>query len=430
MGRYNDRMTPAAEGPGDRIARFLLAQGADRLAHAHGRTLFDHLLGTRAILAAWREPQWLQDAGALHSVYATDVYPHPLLALSRRDEVRAVSSERAERLAYLFAVVARVPLFEAAERLAPDVPDELRVAARCPDGASAVTLARPEISALLVLHMANALEQTRENAMEPQLWPPLVQRLAALTDAESAVAPALATADAGRARYHRYVDAFSSAGSAALRTPYPDLTSMPWHDVSRFSIAAALEREYPTIRRELLALDGTAFRPEHEPIERRGDWDVRFLYQRGKKHHDVCAQCPVTTRIIESHATLRAPAGLIYVSRLAAGTELAPHRGPTNVRLRCHLGLQVPPGDCALRVGGEQRRWEEGRAFVFDDSFEHDAWNRTAGDRLVLVVDLWHPDLTATEIALLEGLQRYALGYAHQYERYWAVNADVSANGS
>jgi aspartate beta-hydroxylase len=120
---------------------------------------------------------------------------------------------------------------------------------------------------------------------------------------------------------------------------------------------------------------------------------------------------------------MRTAAGLIYVSRMRAGTHIAAHRGPTNLRLRCHLGIAVPRGDCAIRVSDETRRWTEGRCLVFDDYFEHEAWNHTSEDRIVLIVDLWHPGLSEAEIRLLEGLQWYAYSYARRLNRYWASNA-------
>jgi beta-hydroxylase len=66
---------------------------------------------------------------------------------------------------------------------------------------------------------------------------------------------------------------------------------------------------------------------------------------------------------------------------------VVPHRGYQGEFLRCHLGLEVPAGDCALRVGGEVRRWAEGRSLVFDDRLEHDAWNLTPHERVVLLID-------------------------------------------
>jgi aspartyl/asparaginyl beta-hydroxylase (cupin superfamily) len=70
----------------------------------------------------------------------------------------------------------------------------------------------------------------------------------------------------------------------------------------------------------------------------------------------------------------------------------AGHCGPTNARLRLHLGLVVPDG-CSIRVGDEVRSWVEGRCLLFDDSFEHEVWNDADEERLVLIVDVWHPDL-------------------------------------
>jgi hypothetical protein len=45
----------------------------------------------------------------------------------------------------------------------------------------------------------------------------------------------------------------------------------------------------------------------------------------------------------------------------------------------------------------------------------------------VLIVDIWHPDLSSAEIHLLSGLHRYASGYARRLDRYWAVNAAARA---
>lgn len=74
-------------------------------------------------------------------------------------------------------------------------------------------------------------------------------------------------------------------------------------------------------------------------------------------------------------------------------------------------------------MGGETQRWLEGKCLVFDDSLEHEAWNRTAKPRIVLIVDFWHPELTPAEIAYLEGLHRYASYQADSLNRYWSANA-------
>lgn len=242
-----------------------------------------------------------------------------------------------------------------------------------------------------------------------------------LPAADGAIAPP--DPEAGRRRFQRYVEGFPLQGARRPGLVYPDLPSRPWHDPGDFPLVAYLESHFEEIRAELLALTDNRFNPESERIGRTGDWDVAFLYERGRRHDETCAACPVTTRGIETRQTIRTMAGLIYVSRMRAHTHIDAHRGPTNLRLRCHLGIDVPDGDCAIRVGDATREWTEGRCLVFDDYFEHEAWNHTDEDRLVLIVDLWHPGLSDTEVMLLEGLHTYAYVHAERLGRYWSANA-------
>jgi aspartyl/asparaginyl beta-hydroxylase (cupin superfamily) len=86
--------------------------------------------------------------------------------------------------------------------------------------------------------------------------------------------------------------------------------------------------------------------------------------------------------------------GVVTFSVLQPVTTINPHRGYQGDFLRCHLGLSIPAGDCRLRVGGVDRSWEPGRAMVFDDRVEHEAWNRTDRERTVLLFD-FVPDTTA-----------------------------------
>jgi hypothetical protein len=243
---------------------------------------------------------------------------------------------------------------------------------------------------------------------------------------EQRVAPPDAAAAAKR--FHRYIETFAQANGPALRGLYPHLESHPWYDPSDFALATYLESNHEAIRNEILGLESSKFHRETERIKRSGDWDVVFLYERGQRRDEVCKACPVTTRGIESYPAMRTVAGLIYVSRMRAGTHIRAHRGPTNLRVRCHLGIKVPEGDCALRVGDQTRQWHEGRCLVFDDYFEHEAWNHTDQDRIVLIVDMWHPGLSVTEVRLLEGLHTYAYSYARHLNRYWASNAAAAGN--
>ena len=83
-------------------------------------------------------------------------------------------------------------------------------------------------------------------------------------------------------------------------------------------------------------------------------------------------------------------------SLLAPHTSIPPHVGVSNARLVCHLPLVVPDG-CWFRVGAETRYWERGKAFVFDDTIEHEAANPSDQLRVVFIFDLWAPDLTSVE---------------------------------
>ena len=93
---------------------------------------------------------------------------------------------------------------------------------------------------------------------------------------------------------------------------------------------------------------------------------------------------------------MREHAPEVLFSVFTAGTHLLPHRGVTNTRVVGHLPLLVPD-DCALSVGGEIHVWQEGRVVVFDDTYEHEAWNRSPEMRVVLIFDLWNPFLTEAE---------------------------------
>jgi aspartate beta-hydroxylase len=236
-------------------------------------------------------------------------------------------------------------------------------------------------------------------------------------------------AEAGRSRFQRYIEGLTEGDGGRPGAVYPGLPSRPWHEPHDFPIVGELESSFEAIRDELLALDSRQFHRESERIGRTGDWDVAFLYERGRRHHDVCAACPVTAGVIESQPTIRTPAGLIYASRMRASTHIEPHRGPTNLRVRCHLGIRVPEGDCAIRVADQTRRWQEGKCLVFDDYFVHEAWNHTDEDRIVLIVDLWHPGLSDIEVTLLEALHSYTRFHANRLARYWSANERAARQG-
>lgn len=177
----------------------------------------------------------------------------------------------------------------------------------------------------------------------------------------------------------------------------PGLAARPFWDASQLACGSRLEAACDTIRRELLDLRRhQVFGAEPEAdLVTAGTWAQFDLYVNGTKLEANCALCPQTTQVLESLEEAKG-SDLMIFSANVPGTHVKPHCGPHNARLRCHLGLIVPAG-CSLRVGAEIRSWEEGRCTIFDDSFEHEVWNRSEGTRVVLLVDVWHPELTPLE---------------------------------
>ena len=112
--------------------------------------------------------------------------------------------------------------------------------------------------------------------------------------------------------------------------------------------------------------------------------------------------CPVTTQLLEqsvgSSLMTGTPFSYTFFSTMSPGASIAPHYGACNLKLRCHFPLFVPE-ESFLRVAGDPRPWEEGKMIVFDDSFEHEAANLSKEEeRVILLIDIWHPDLVPGEI--------------------------------
>ena len=145
-----------------------------------------------------------------------------------------------------------------------------------------------------------------------------------------------------------------------------------------------LEANWQPIREECLAAINYVQWPERSIYQ--GNWDVFGIYDlQGHLLEENAGACPHTVATLGQVPNLRT-AGF---SKLGAGCQIKPHKGYTDKVLRCHLGLVVPEGDCALRVEDTIYKWEEGKAFVFDDRLLHEAWNYTDSDRYVLLLDFY-----------------------------------------
>jgi beta-hydroxylase len=176
------------------------------------------------------------------------------------------------------------------------------------------------------------------------------------------------------------------------------VANRPVHDVAEFPWAVQVEREWHLIRAEL---DRLLARKDELPgfheiisevrsISTDRDWKTFLFARYGVKSAEANRLCPETWRILQTIPGMK----MAMFSVFEPGKQLKPHRGIYNGILRLHLGLRVPdtsPGTVAIRVGDEVCHWEEGRVLIFDDSYEHEAWNHSEHTRVVLFVDFVRP---------------------------------------
>lgn len=197
---------------------------------------------------------------------------------------------------------------------------------------------------------------------------------------------------------------------------YPFLPEDEYFDRLHFPWFDQLEAATDAIRaelRDLLANPGEALRPyvRLEPgtpankwtgLDGSLDWSACFLWEYGSPNQPVLERCPRTAAVLESLPLARIPgrAPNAFFSLLKPRSHIPPHTGVTNTRAIVHLGLDIPEG-CGFRVGNETREWSQGRAFAFDDSIEHEAWNNSDQLRAILIIDAWNPHLSVHEQAAI-----------------------------
>jgi len=135
------------------------------------------------------------------------------------------------------------------------------------------------------------------------------------------------------------------------------------------------------------------------------DWSAFFLWKNGKAVAENAVRCPKTMRALENIPQCMIPGRTpsILFSQLRPGAHIPPHNGYINARLICHLPLIVPD-QCRFRVGNDTRAWKKGEAFVFDDTIEHEAWNNSGETRVILLFEIWRPELDEEERGFVSNL--------------------------
>jgi tetratricopeptide (TPR) repeat protein len=263
-----------------------------------------------------------------------------------------------------------------------------------PDLAAEVDRART-----VVIQYAARGEATREAALAARGFPP----------------------EARSARFAQSLEILAGRKEIFVQRPtsfyFPGLAATQFFETAAFGWVPAVEAATAAIRTELeglIAGGAAAFRPylHGDPDRARIDrtllddpaWSALFLCENGERNEAAIAACPRTWAAMQQvpfPAIANSPT--VMFSLLRPGARIAPHTGMFNTRLVCHLPLIVPPG-CGFRVGNEVRTWEEGKLLVFDDSIEHEAWNDSDRDRVVLIFDVWRPDLSEQERAEIGAL--------------------------
>lgn len=321
---------------------------------------------------------------------------------------------------------------------------------------------------MALLRKAELLERTDRPIPAAEIWngifvlaeaiDPMPPALAArIEEARSFVATQLAdfsaTIDRGLARARsglsrqalRRFDACVEAATGRRRIfvnecsglHFPFLPADEFFDRNLFPWFPELEAKTPQIRAELQALLQTssdAIRPyvrqeegtpvnKWTPLDRSMDWGACFLWEHGRRNEPICKLCPETAAILDALPLADIPGRgpSAFFSLLRPHSHIPPHTGVTNSRAIVHLPLIVPDG-CWFRVGAERRPWEEGEAFAFDDTIEHEAMNESGELRAVLIMDAWNPHLTNDERALLRQFFMLSDELAQPHEMGNAMN--------
>jgi aspartyl/asparaginyl beta-hydroxylase (cupin superfamily) len=201
---------------------------------------------------------------------------------------------------------------------------------------------------------------------------------------------------------------------AGLHVPF--LPAEEFFEREFFPWLARLEQATEAVRSEFRALldtDAELLRPyvamepgtpanKWSPLDHKLDWSAYHLWKNGERDDEACRRCPETAALLDTLPLAYIPgrAPTAFFSVLHPGSHLPAHTGVSNMRTIIHLPLIVPDG-CRFRVGGETRTWRTGEAWAFDDTIEHEAWNRSDQLRAVLIFDVWNPHLTQSERELL-----------------------------
>ncbi|MEU6788767.1 aspartyl/asparaginyl beta-hydroxylase domain-containing protein [Nonomuraea angiospora] len=192
----------------------------------------------------------------------------------------------------------------------------------------------------------------------------------------------------------------------AAKWVMPGISQRPWHDPYEHAeiapVVRAFEENHQAIKRELATAwseRNDAFSSYEHYLMRQDNWRALYLFRDGAPVAESARTAPTAFKVLEENVIRPGkicPLLESHFSTLLPGASVAPHCDLWNFSINLHVAIDIPD-DCAIRVGGETRRWEEGSCLLFDYSFEHEAWNHGDRARTCLLIDLWHPETTIPE---------------------------------
>jgi aspartyl/asparaginyl beta-hydroxylase (cupin superfamily) len=226
----------------------------------------------------------------------------------------------------------------------------------------------------------------------------------------------------GTERFSRALDLLLGRRQVYPQQPrhfyFPELPQIEFYPREQFDWAPQLEAATDDIREELRGvlagrtgivpyLQTSADRPRFNTngLDDNPDWSACYLIRNGEVVAENADRCPRTLAALSAAPLCRIDGRTpsVLFSLLQPGTRIPPHNGFMNARLICHLPLIVP-SDCAIRVGNDTHVWKEGELVMFDDSIEHEAWNMSRELRVVLIFDIWRPELSPRERTLVSSM--------------------------
>jgi aspartate beta-hydroxylase len=227
----------------------------------------------------------------------------------------------------------------------------------------------------------------------------------------------------GNHRFQQSLDIIFGSKDVFYQEPrryyFPGLPQIQFYEREQFDWVRALEAVTDDIRSELKAVmkdrsrfspylqtDATHLNQEENSLVNSNDWGALFLWDYGRLVPENAKLFPQTVRALQAAPMPAIPgqAPMALFSKLTPGTRIPPHNGLLNTRLICHLPIIVPENCGALRVGSEERPWVEGEMLIFDDSMEHEAWNSSDKERVVLLFEIWRPELSDEEQRLVTSM--------------------------